>query len=139
MVLIRLATLDDCGTCAELSKIRELALTDGSYIPENFFKVRVDDDELFFVAEDQGKVVGYVVGEPLKGGIVYLSLFTVDKSQRGNGLGKQLISTFEEKCRQKKTNLIFFCAPKFNKKTVAFYNKQGFIQGDEQVLFMKQL
>jgi len=139
MVKIRLAKIEDCTACCNLSKIKELATPEGGHISENYFKKNVDDDEMFFVAEEDGKIVGYILGEPLKDNLTFLSLLTVDESQRGKGLGKKLISRFEEQCRNKKLNPIIFYAPKFNEDTIAFYNKQGYMQGKDHVQFMKIL
>lgn len=137
MTNIRLAKIEDCNACSKLSEIKELAAADGSFISENYFKKNVDDDEMFFVAEDNNQIVGYILGEPLKDNLAFLSLLTIDKSQRGKGLGKQLIVKFEEQCRNKKLNPIIFYAPKFNENTIAFYKKQGYMQGKDHVQFMK--
>ena len=138
MVTIRPARLEDCQTCHELGKIQELAFTNGSFLPEEFFRIRVDHDQMFFVAEEEGQVIGFVVGEPLKGGIAYMGSFTVAEAWRGKGIGKMLISALVERCKEKKMNTLFFCAPKFNEKTIGFYRSQGFVQGYDQALFMKQ-
>lgn len=138
-MIIRLAKPKDCKACHELSKIKELEVADGSYISEDYFKKMVDKDEMFFVAEKDNKIIGYLLGEPLKGDMAFLSLLAVDESQRGKGIGKQLLNKFEEQCKNKKLNPIIFYAPKFNKNTLHFYNKQGYMQGKDHVQFMKIL
>lgn len=139
MITIRLAKLDDCKACCELSQIKELACADGSYISKNYFEKMVDKDKMFFVAEENDKIVGFVLGEPMKDNLAFMSLLTVDKSKRGKGVGKKLLTKFEEQCSNKKLNPIIFYAPKFNENTIAFYNKQGYIQGKEYIQFMKML
>ena len=76
MVIIRLAKIEDCDACCKLSEIKELATADGSYISENYFQKNVDEDEMFFVAEEAGKIVGYILGEPLKDNLAFLSLLS---------------------------------------------------------------
>ncbi|MFP4424278.1 MAG: GNAT family N-acetyltransferase [Candidatus Woesearchaeota archaeon] len=139
MVNIRLARIGDCKPCCKLSEIKELETPGGGFISENYFKKNIDDDEMFFVAEDNDEIVGYILGEPMKDNMAFLSLLTIDKSQRGKGLGKKLLAKFEEQCHSKKLNPILFYAPRFNENTIAFYNKQGYIQGKDHVQFMKVL
>jgi predicted N-acetyltransferase YhbS len=78
MVNIRLAEIKDCEACCRLSEIKELETADGSYISEDYFKKIVDEDEMFFVAEDSNQIVGYILGEPMKVNLAFLSLLTVD-------------------------------------------------------------
>lgn len=139
MTTIRLARIEDCKACCRLSEIEELQTPDGGSISENYFKKNIDDDEMFFVAEENDEIVGYILGEPMKDNLAFLSLLTVDESHRGKGLGKQLLAKFEEQCKKKRLNPIIFYAPKFNENTTAFYNKQGYMQGKDHVQFMKIL
>lgn len=134
MVNIRLAKIEDCKACAELSKIKELE-TNGDYVPEDYFKLLVDDDEMFFIAESENKVVGFIVGEPMKGGLAFMSILAVDTSLRGKGIGKKLVETFRKKCYEKGLKFIVFYAPKFNENTIEFYKKQGFNEGKLHVQF----
>lgn len=137
MVEIRLAKLEDCEACAKLSEIEELKTPDGEFISTEYFKENIDDDELFFVAEDEGKIVGYIFGEPMKSKMAYLSLLAVDKSRRGQGVGKLLLAKFEERCKELELNPILFYAPAFNENTIAFYNKRGYVQGKNYSSFIK--
>jgi len=139
MVVIRLARIEDCKACSKLSEIKELAIADGTYISENYFKSNVDDDEMFFVAELDSKIVGYILGEPMKGNMAYLSLLAVDTKIRGKGIGKKLIAKFEEQCKTKGLNEVLFYAPKFNENTLAFYAKRNYSQGKDHVQFFKTL
>lgn len=137
MVKIRLAKIKDCKACSKLSEIEELKTANGEFISEDYFRKNVDEDEMFFVAEENNQIIGYILGEPLKGNVAFLGLLTVDKSQRGKGIGKKLLAKFEEQCHNKKLNPIFFYAPKFNENTIEFYNKQGYIQGKNYASFIK--
>ncbi len=139
MVNIRLARIDDCLICSELSKIEELMIANGSYVSEDYFKNFVDSDELFFVAEIDNNIVGYILGEPIKGNLAFLGLFTVEIKHRKKGIGKNLINTFSKKCKSKGLLEIIFYAPSFNKDTIEFYKKQGFIEGKSHTNFYSVL
>jgi len=130
-MIIRLATKKDCISCAELSKIKELKDPHGDFISEEYFRNFVDVDEMFFVAEDNNKIVGYILGEPLKCNLALLGLLTVSEKFRGQGIGKQLIKAFRDSCDNHNVEYIFFYAPNFNKNTIEFYKKQGFVTNDK--------
>ena len=136
MVKIRLAKLDDCKKCEELSRIKELKPATGNYITEEYFKLFVDKDEMFFVAEENNSIVGYVLGEPMKGSMANLGLVAVDKKFRGKSIGKKLIKEFRAKCDKKGLKFILLYAPKFNKKTLEFYRNCKFLEGKEHIQFL---
>ena len=135
MVKIRHATLKDCKKCAELSKIVELKPIIGGYISERYFKLFVDKYKMFFVAEENNKIVGYILGEPMKGNIAHLGLLSVDNKHRGRGIGEKLIEAFRKKSSEHGLSYIWLNAPRSNKKTLEFYRKCGFKEGKEQIAF----
>ena len=59
MVEIRLAKPGDCKKCAELSRIEELRPAGSDFISEGYFRIFIDKDEMFFVAEDKGVIKAY--------------------------------------------------------------------------------
>jgi ribosomal protein S18 acetylase RimI-like enzyme len=138
MIKIRSAKLKDCKKCSELSKIKELKTADNSFISENYFRCFVDTDDMFFVAEEKENVIGYLLGEPLKGNLAFLSLLTVDKEHRNKGIGKKLIDRFKKRCDKKKLNYLVLYAPEFNKKTHKFYKSNNFIQGKKLIQFIEE-
>jgi len=137
MVNIRLAKLEDCKKCAKLSRIEELRPAQSDFISEAYFHIFVDKDELFFVAEEKEEIVGYILGEPMKGKMANLGLLTISSKVRGKGIGKKLIQTFRKKCDEKGLKYILLYAPKFNKNTLEFYKKCGFKQGKEYIQFLE--
>jgi len=139
MLKIRPARNDDCKKCAEFSQINELRTAGGRYISEEYFRECVDDDEMFIVAELDEEVVGYILGEPMKGNIAYLSLLTVSGNHRGKGIGKKLINAFLKRCEKKSLSYISLYAPKFNEKTITFYENCGFTRGKDHMQFEKVL
>ena len=134
-ILIRPASHKDCETCAQLSRIEELATPDGDHLRVEFFSANVDEDEMFIVAEENEQVMGYVLGQPMKGGYAYLSLLAVDARMRGRGLGKTLVDAFLRRCIEKKLFFVTLFAPSFNERTLKFYRTIGFEQGREHLEF----
>ena len=137
MVKIRHATLKDCKKCAELSRVPELELPLEKYISEKYFKLFVDEDKMFFVAEDNNKIVGYILGEPMKGRLANLGLLAVDKKFRGKGVGKKLVDAMRKRCDEKGLTYLLLYAPKSNKKTLEFYRKCGFKEGKNYIPFVE--
>ena len=138
MVKIRLSKLKDCKKCVELSRIEELRPAGSDYISEGYFRIFVDKDEMFFVAEENGKIVGYILGEPMKGKLANLGLLAVDPNFRGKGVGKKLVESFRKKCDEKGLKFLLLYAPKFNKNTLEFYKKCGFKEGKEHIQFLEE-
>ena len=137
MIKIRLAKIKDCKKCAELSRIEELRPAGSDFISGGYFRIFIDKDELFFVAEYDGEVVGYILGEPMKGNMANLGLSTVNSTLRGKGIGKKLVEAFRKKCDEKGLKYILLYAPKFNKNTLEFYKKCGFKEGKGHIQFLE--
>ena len=137
MIKIRNATLKDCRKCAELSRIPELELPLEKYISEKYFRLFVDSDKMFFVAEKGREIIGYVLGEPMKGNLANLGLLAVDRKFRGKGIGKKLIDAMRKRCDEKGLTYILLYAPKNNKKTLEFYREHGFKEGKSYVQFVE--
>ena len=129
MVKIRTAELSDCKICTGLSQIQELQTAGGSFIPEDYFKVCVDEDEMFIIAELKGEIIGYILGEPMKGNNAHISLLVVSPKHRRKGVGKKLVDSFIKRCKEKKLTFISLYAPSFNQDTIKFYKKIGLKRG----------
>ena len=133
---IRPATPADCARCAALSRIEELRPGTGPYIPERYFR-QFSDTKLFFVAAEKGRVVGYILGEEMRGNLANLGLFAVDKKQRGKGIGTLLLAAFRKACDARGLRYIVLYAPAFNAGTLTFYKRHGFTQGKRYVQFFE--
>ena len=133
--MIRPARLQDCKKCVELGKIEELKTPEGWDIPINFFQQHIDKDELFLVAEEDNNIVGFALGDPMKGKTAFLIFLTVDSNMRGRGIGKMLVEAFREKCDNLGIGYIYLFAPKNNKKTINFYKNVGLMEGKEHIEF----
>ena len=141
MTRIRLARIEDCAACHELSKIKELATADGGNISENYFKYLVDSDEMFFVAVDDNdeKIIGYILGEPMKSDLAFLSLLTVAESQRGKGIGKLLTDACIQMARDEKQRQIIIHTTKAMQVAWRMYEKMGFKRSEDLDFLQEEL
>ena len=94
---------------------------------------------LFLVSEEGDEVIGYILGEKEKAGLSSLNLMAVDKKYRGKGIGKLLLNKFCENSKKIGLKEIYLFAPKWNKKTLNFYEKNGFFKMKNYVYFIKDL
>ena len=137
MANIRKATKDDIKHIVELSKIEELRTATGSFISEDYFNDFFDEGGIVFVAEDDTGVIGYALGEPMKGKLAHLSLLAVHSDKRGQGTGKLLIDAFRKECDKRGLQFLLLYAPQFNEDTLGFYRKAGFSEGKAHVQFLE--
>ena len=85
--------------------------------PPHFFYEYLD--KLFFVIEENGKVVGYIIGDDERGMIISIA---VHPEYRGMGYGKKLMEHIFKFMHGE----IFLQVRKSNKGAIKFYEKMGF-------------
>lgn len=91
------------------------------------------DFSAIFVAEIDGKIIGYLAGGVQEAekcrNIKYLcelgSLW-VDDEYRSKGIGKELVKEFEKWCREKKVSRLSVDTSAGNERAIEFYRKEGF-------------
>jgi len=100
-----------------------------------YFKKNISGKNSFvFVAENEGKIIGYLCGVmrdcPYDYRIIpkYAELenMIVDEEFRGEGIGEMLTKEFLKWCKGKKANVISVNASIQNKNGIEFYRKMGF-------------
>jgi len=126
---VRTAKIKDLKKCASLSKIPELRLayTTKGYPNINYLKEFLG--YLFIVAEnEQGNILGYLIGEKEKAGVVCLNILVVDIKHHNEGIGNLLLKEFLKRAKKLGLKNIYFVAPNWNKKTLEFYRKNGFTE-----------
>ncbi|MDZ5811650.1 GNAT family N-acetyltransferase [Halorubrum sp. AD140] len=85
------------------------------------------DDVAYFVAEQDGNILGYVSGGPSgEESTATLGAIYVDPDYWGNGIGTILLDKFEEFCRQQEYDTIQFQVLTQNDVGIAFYRKYGY-------------
>ena len=86
-----------------------------------------DFDNLSFVAEDEGKVIGCItVTSALKRGLGSLQRIGVDPEYAGKGVGKMLFDAADKFWRERKMRKVFTSVSSNNPKAIRFYERCGF-------------
>lgn len=95
------------------------------------------DSELVLIAEEEGKIVGVIVGT-IDGTRGYFYRLAVDPASQGHGVGKALVLALENRFRQKGATRVFIMVNQDNKKVIPFYSSLGY-QVQEYITLSKIL
>jgi len=106
--------------------------------PEEIKKKLLRDPDLFLVAEDDGDIVGTVLGgfDGRRGLIYHLA---VSKSFRGKGIGSRLMNEVESRLRAKGCIRCYLLVTTDNPEGMEFYKNLGWDHMDYVVNFGKNL
>jgi ribosomal protein S18 acetylase RimI-like enzyme len=82
------------------------------------------DPDLFLVAEDDGKIIGTVIGgyDGRRGIIYHLA---VAREYRGNGIGKRLMAEVEQRLAAKGCLKAYLLVTRANTDVIEFYQRLG--------------
>ncbi len=111
---IRPAIKNDLAACEKLALIPEFVTTEGNYVDKKSLENYLDPN-YFLVAENDNQIIGFAVGEPLKGKGFMLLYITIKKGMQGRGIGKKLLKELENRCREQSIRWIELYVPTFNK------------------------
>jgi len=128
---VRKAKGADILDCVRLAMVEELLSPGEHYLDEAYFKSFLDS-EFFFVAEDDSKVVGFLIGEEETEDSAFLNAMAVDKEFRGKGVGGQLLQHFKDAVSKMGLKKICLFAPDWNVQTLKFYEKNGFVTTEKK-------
>lgn len=134
---IRDVTEEDLSLCQTLLRIPEFTLADGSYPDVCFLKKYLEPD-YFLAAEQNGEIVGCIVGERLKANYTVVWYLAVREDQRGNGLGKGLLAEYERRAKLNGLEWVFLQAPLTFSETVEWY-RRCYSEGRPLIEFTKRL
>lgn len=91
------------------------------------------EDAAFFVAERSDTIVGYISSVPSDDeNVAVLGALYVDPDCWNEGIGTELLQTFEEFCRQRGAEWIQFYVLDENEIGLSFYQKHGYREIDER-------
>lgn len=141
-ILIRKATLEDLGNIQnlnnELFKLEFNNFDDTLKVGwpfeedgKNYFQDMIQN-QIVFVAEVEGKTVGYLAGSICEEVSLLIETFAeldnmyIDENYRRYGIGSLLINEFKKYCREKKIQNIKVTASAKNSRAIQFYMKNGF-------------
>ena len=106
--------------------------------PEEIQKKLSRDPDLFLVAEEDGQIVGTVIGgfDGRRGLIYHLAVRT---SFRGRGIGSRLMGEVESRLRAKGCIRCYLLVTTDNEDAMGYYQKLGWERMDYVVNFGKYL
>lgn len=137
MFKITSATKNDLKACEWLGKFKEFKEASGDYINASFLKHYLSKD-FFLVVKKGREVAGYLAAEKLRARGAIIWYLVVKAKYRDHGLGHELMTEFEKRCRKHKIEWIDLYALK-TKHTLDFYKSLGYSGGEEEKEFIKLL
>lgn len=118
---------------ASVTDVTALASLEASFYPDDgypaplFFQAVHQWRTLLYVAEFDGKVVGYCMGAPgEQPGQIWLMSLLVGASQRGLGIGAKLLQTWLHEVAQLGYHDAWLSVSPTNSKAAALYQNHGF-------------
>lgn len=102
-----------------------------SWTVENFIDAASHKDSIFYVAANDGRIIGYVIGFvcPGKKEDCMLAETRVKESERKKGIGNKLVEAFCKDAFTRGTKAIYTGVAE---KDVQFYSKTGFKKSKSQ-------
>jgi ribosomal protein S18 acetylase RimI-like enzyme len=148
MVAIRpLAGEEEARRCAEMMCSTEPWITIGRNFDESL-KIIQDATREVYVADNDGRVEGFIILNMRGAFVGYIQTVCVDASSRGSGLGTQLVE-FAEKRIFAETPNVFLCVSSFNPRARQLYERLGYtligelkdyvIRGHSELLMRKTI
>ncbi|MEJ8548270.1 GNAT family N-acetyltransferase [Brevibacillus borstelensis] len=83
------------------------------------------DSDLVMVAEQEGEVVGVVVGT-IDGTRAYFYRLAVLPRLQGGGIGRKLVEAIEQRFRQRGVNRVLIMVNQANPEVLPFYHSLGY-------------
>ena len=84
-----------------------------------------------------GDVVGFICGSDLGPDRVGITLFVVDRKNRGFGIGSKLLSTLRLRGALKGAHTVSLEVRKENENAIDFYKKRGFVESETLVSYYR--
>ena len=98
---IRPACQTDLKAVYALARNPHLAAPNHQAAERWWIKAFLDERQIFFVACEGTKVIGFTLGECAAGKVAIRHLTTVHPSLRGQGIGTKLMKAFEKESRRR--------------------------------------
>ncbi|MCJ8501189.1 GNAT family N-acetyltransferase [Desulfatitalea alkaliphila] len=88
---------------------------------------QVDEDYAYYLVTSDAQEVGYLAVVPdVDDGSLLLSKIYLLASQRGHGLGKEMLRFVEDLCRRQGLGMVWLTVNKHNAAAIAWYERMGF-------------
>ncbi len=126
--------MDDFDSVIDLWKKAGLILSRSDTIEGLHNKLR-RDPELFFVAEEDRRIIGVVMGS-YDGRRGWINHLAVDPEYQGNNIGQEMIGELERLLKKEGCEKINLLIEPSNHKVQSFYEKQGYTR--DELIFMEK-
>ncbi len=139
MIKIRKAEIKDCRQVYELCRVPGLVNPSGEPPKIWWIESFIKEKQMFYVAETNKDIIGFVIGERTCGNLGYLWMLAIKKEFQGKGLGKKLLKLAERECRRRKLKAIICYGFAKNNRALKLLKKQKYEQGEKYYEFIKFL
>lgn len=136
-MIIRKAKLGDSKKVYELCRIKELINPSWELPKLWWIESFVKENQLFFIAEEDKDIVGFILGERTCGDIGYLWILAVKKEFQHKGIGTSLFLRAEEECKKRKLKAIICYGYEKSKNTLKIIKKRKYEKGRRYFEFIK--
>lgn len=123
-MIIRTFRLGDYAAITRIWQETELDRTDMETM-DSLAKQLAWDSDLVMVAEEDGEVVGVIVGT-IDGTRAYFYRLAVTLSSQGLGIGRKLVEALENRFHQRGVNQILIMVNQANERALPFYQNMGY-------------
>ncbi|AUM63703.1 MULTISPECIES: GNAT family N-acetyltransferase [Brevibacillus] len=123
-MIIRTFRLGDYAAITRIWQETELNRTDTETM-DSLAKQLAWDSDLVMVAEEDGEVVGVIVGT-IDGTRAYFYRLAVSRSSQGRGIGRKLVEALENRFHQRGVNQILIMVNQANEQVLPFYQAMGY-------------
>lgn len=134
---IRKANLKDCKAVYEMCRIPQLVNPSGEPPKLWWIKSFVKEKQIFFVAQEKERIVGFILGERTCGDIGYLWMLAVKPEFQGKGIGKKLFLIAEEECKRKKLKAILLYGYEKSPRALKLIKSLKYEKGRKYYEFLK--
>jgi GNAT superfamily N-acetyltransferase len=131
----------------DFKQVQSVQLSGGDTVISNGDAIEIEDMELqasnpngiFGVAEQDGKIIGFIYGEKLCGRWAMASYFVVAPEYRGGEAYKKLGEWFANRAKRLGAKYLFLYADSDNEKLIKFYEHFGFVAGNNYIEMIKEI
>jgi len=128
-MIIRKAKIKDCSACYELCRTPELLPLFRKFPARQWIESFVKEKQIFFVAEDSGKIVGFTMGEKTTGKEAIWQILLVKKEYRNLNIATKLLETVEKEYRKRGVKYVWVYSYAKNKEVNSILDKKGYKKG----------